>query len=456
VTSIVADMRHDKAPVRQQLGAYPAGSMQDQPAPPYLLALVSLTADEDALEALAAAVARDVARGAPVTGDDRDAARGAVEWLLASLRVGPVPDALALQALRDGAAAQARSGGPLQPVLDRTLSAGWVLWAAATERGLGADGLTALGEALLRTGDAAATAIADAHASAEREIATRSASSLRELLDALLELGDADEPGRARLVRRAGELAIPVDRSLTVVVVDTGADLEDGDAGVVEVARRLGAGALPAVGDPRVLAGARPRPVVAATHGLLVVMAPAARTAPDIRGALRALGEDWVAVSAEAASFIAVGAAAREATAVLPVARRLGRVDVIVRAASLALERALLAEPGLLAMAVDRELGPLLRAPRSAGLVETVEAYLAERENIRAAGRRLGVAPRTVAYRLERVERILGGRLDADRRLRLATALFARRLLEPAKRSARPTATGRRAAGPPAAAGPPR
>ena len=58
-----------------------------------------------------------------------------------------------------------------------------------------------------------------------------------------------------------------------------------------------------------------------------------------------------------------------------------------------------------------------------------MEAYLAERENVSAAARRLGVAPRTVAYRLERIERLLGGRLDASRRARLATALFARRLL---------------------------
>ena len=97
----------------------------------------------------------------------------------------------------------------------------------------------------------------------------------------------------------------------------------------------------------------------------------------------------------------------------------------------LALERALLADPALLRSAIDAELGPLLTAPRAAGLVETLETYLGERENVRATARRLGVASRTVTYRLERIERLLGGRLDADRRLRLATVLFARRLLAP-------------------------
>jgi len=67
-------------------------------------------------------------------------------------------------------------------------------------------------------------------------------------------------------------------------------------------------------------------------------------------------------------------------------------------------------------------------------LVATLEAYLSERENVRAAARRLGVAPRTVAYRLERIGRILVGPLDPARRLRLAAALFARTLLAPEPR----------------------
>ena len=57
---------------------------------------------------------------------------------------------------------------------------------------------------------------------------------------------------------------------------------------------------------------------------------------------------------------------------------------------------------------------------------------------MRAAARRLGIAPRTVAYRLERIERLLGARLDADRRLRLATTLFARRVLGDAGPAPRP------------------
>jgi DNA-binding PucR family transcriptional regulator len=177
------------------------------------------------------------------------------------------------------------------------------------------------------------------------------------------------------------------------------------------------------------LGGQVPAPVVATSRGLLVLLLPAGRWSADPTAALRALGSGWSAVMAPAAELPETAAAARDAAASLVVAVRLGLRGRVIPADELLLERALLAAPAQLAIAVGRELGPLEGAPRGAALIETVAAYLAERENIRAAGRRLGVAPRTVAYRLARVERLLGGPLDADRRLRLATALFARRLL---------------------------
>ncbi|HEX5825948.1 MAG TPA: helix-turn-helix domain-containing protein [Candidatus Limnocylindrales bacterium] len=423
--------------------------MQDGPAPAYLLALVALSADETALDALALEVARDVARGGAgdAGAEGIVAARAAVDWLMISLRSGPSPSASSLRTLREAAASEARRGGPLQPVLDRALSAGWVLWGWVASRDeLSADGLRALGDALLRTGDAAAAAIADGHAAAGRELATRSATALRELLDELLDLDPGDEAGRARLLRRAGELAIPVDRPLTVVVADAGHDVEDGDPEVVAVARRLAAGGPPVIGDPRSLGGLVPAPVVAAARGRLVILVPRGPRAPDVASALEAMATDWVASSAEAAGLLDAAVATREATAALAVARRAGRRSEVVPAASLALERALLAEPALLRAAVDRELGPLLTAPRAAGLLGTLEAFFAERENVRAAARRLGVAPRTVAYRLERIERILGRPLDAGLRLRLATALFARGVLGEGEAATGPPRARRRAA----------
>jgi hypothetical protein len=409
--------------------SYTAEIVQDV-APPYLLALIAVEADETAVARLATEVARDVTGEADPSPAAVAEAGDALAWLLASLRAGPLPDDAALRALREDAGREARAGRPLRPVLDRTLSAGWLLWQDASARGiLSADGLGALGEALLRTGDAAAAAIADAHAVAEREIATRSASALRELLDDLLELAVADDAGRARLVRRLAGAGIPVELPVTVIVVDAGRDLADGDPAVVETARRLGRGSVTGLGDPRALGGPVPASVVAAAHGRLVLLVPASRAAPDVPAALDALGSTWVATSASAVTLLDVAAATREASAALSIAVTGTPRRRIVPSRQLALERALLAEPALLRSAIDIELGPLLAAPRAAGLVETLETYLGERENVRAAARRLGVAPRTVTYRLERIERLLGGRLDADRRLRLATVLFVRRLL---------------------------
>jgi hypothetical protein len=131
---------------------------QSQPVPgtspaAYAALLEPLDAQVDAL---GEKVARDVARGAEPDAAELEASRAAVRWLLHALRSGPVPGPAALRPLRDGAAAQARGGGAVQPVLDRALSAGWVAWAAVTAQpGLPGPALAALGEALLRTGDAA-------------------------------------------------------------------------------------------------------------------------------------------------------------------------------------------------------------------------------------------------------------------------------------------------------------
>lgn len=419
-TRYAADMQQDTS---RGGGAAPPGE-----PPPYAQALDDLAPE---LDVLATAVARDVTGDPDPPAVEIAAARTAVGWLLATLRGGVVPRAADLRPLREDAAVRARAGEPLQPVLDRALSAGWVVWAALSVPGrLSGNSFAALGEALLRTGDAAATAIADAHAAAVREAATRSATALREVLDRILELPEADEPARALLARRLGELGVPVDRPVTVVLADLGIDLEDGDPVVGEIARALAAGPSATVGDPRSLAGPAPGPVVAAASGRLVVIVPAGRRQPAVERAIHVAAPGFAAVTSSATRLLDTAVAHREARAALAVVERAGVRGRLVDARSVLLERALLAEPALLRAAVDRELAPLREAPRGGALVATLVAYLAERENVRAAARRLGVAPRTVAYRLERIERLVGGPLDAARRLRMATVLFAQDLLE--------------------------
>ena len=96
---------------------------------------------------------------------------------------------------------------------------------------------------------------------------------------------------------------------------------------------------------------------------------------------------------------------------------------------------------------VHHELGPLLADARmGAELIETLDVYFEAGENMREAARRLHLANRTVAYRLERIETLLGGPLDGTRRERLVVALMARRLLSgDTRRSGTAVVTLRRA-----------
>ena len=61
-------------------------------------------------------------------------------------------------------------------------------------------------------------------------------------------------------------------------------------------------------------------------------------------------------------------------------------------------------------------------------LLETLEVYLDSGQNMREAGRRLHLAPRTVAYRLDRIARLLGHPLDGAAYRRLSVAAFAHRM----------------------------
>ena len=77
----------------------------------------------------------------------------------------------------------------------------------------------------------------------------------------------------------------------------------------------------------------------------------------------------------------------------------------------------------------ERELGPLLADERmGAELVETLQAYFDAGENMREAARRLHLATRTVAYRLEKIEGLLGEPINAETRRRLSVALMVQRL----------------------------
>jgi hypothetical protein len=338
-----------------------------------------------------------------------------------------VATAAVLDRLRMDGSTAADAGETLEVLLDRHLSAGWVIWEAAAASELpGSAVLAALGTALLRAGDLAAAALADGFGATDRDRVARRMAHLRGVLEELLEVGAEDPPLAARLGRAAASIGLDPARPLRVTVAWLGAPLDDDDRRVSQLARALGR---PSRGGH----GADPLPIVAARRGRLVILDAADRE-PDPRlvAGLDAIGPGgWWAVAGRPAAHPAeLAASAADATAALEIARRLEPRSRILAVSEVALERALLADPRQLRVAVEAELGVLLAAPRSGPeLVETIDAYLAEGMNVTGTARRLGLAPRTVTYRLERIEELRGAPLDSAAWRRYAVLLAARDLL---------------------------
>ncbi len=116
----------------------------------------------------------------------------------------------------------------------------------------------------------------------------------------------------------------------------------------------------------------------------------------------------------------------------LRIARAIGRHGMIDDVAELGVERLLLSDPDLAATIVKRKLGALLADPRMGEeLVETLQVYVDA--GVGACARPLAdlrLADRTVAYRLERAEHLLGHGLDGEVGRRLNIALTLRRISE--------------------------
>ena len=417
------------------------------------------------IERIVSEVARDV-------GEPPDHARPAVERYVEMLAASDELRGPDLDELRAVGAAAAHDGMPIQRVLDRYLSTGWVLWGAATSGSDDPDAaavsrvaadersavLASLGAALLRAGDAAAAAIAAGHSAAERDMAARNASALREFIDEALDTPGGDPAAVARITRRALHFGLAAAAPYRVVVVDLGHEIDDEGSEVGRVAaalavpprssrsgeRHAGSADLTGAGG-RIARVPRSSTIVASKRGWLVVLAAADR--PEIDRLSTVLGEvaagdAWTAVRGpEVPRFADVAMSYAVAAGALSIAERLGvgrpsagpqvRGLRIVDAADLALEQALLADEVRLRAAVAHELAPLLAAPRiGADLVATLDAYLDSGQNLRATARAMGIAPRTVAYRLGRAEALLGMTLDGDVMRRMGVALFAAALLD--------------------------
>ncbi len=409
------------------------GSRLESRNPPYAALLHRL---EDATDALVSEVVHDVAL------PDEDPAavaalvRPVVRWTVDALSESELlpPERLAL--LREEGGRAAAVGESLQRLLDRYLSTGWVVWGAATRAATTADApaIPPLGTALLKAGDAAAAAIAGGYGETERALALRAAGARREFMDELLDLAPGDAEAGARVRRRAVDFGLDPAAMYRLVVASLGRDVADGGPDLADLTAAL---ASPERLPPRRPGSRSPdrppgEPLIATRRGRVVVLVPTDGPLPEPMASalVRLAGTAWLAVAAPAVvGFGRLGEAYGTAVEALAVAARLDRTG-LMDADEVLLERALLADEPLLAAAVARELGPILGASRNGrALLETLEAFLASAENLRATARLLGVAPRTVAYRMARIGRLLGGPVRGARLQRLATAFLAARLL---------------------------
>ena len=144
---------------------------------------------------------------------------------------------------------------------------------------------------------------------------------------------------------------------------------------------------------------------------------------------LGASTDSWTAIAVRADGVPAIAGGLAELHEGLRVAEDIGRRGVIDDLAELGIERLLLSDPELASVIVERELGALLADARMGDeLVETLQVFFDAGENRRETARRLHLADRTVAYRLERAVDLLGHGLDGEPGRRLNLALTLRRL----------------------------
>ncbi len=370
-----------------------------------------------------------------------------------------LPAAVAVQRAAGGIAA--RSGMRLVLFLARLAVIRRLVWDRCVDEQragrLDADALGEMGRWIFLWTEITSLVVTDGYRAAEREILARDAQARRSALEELLGVVASDALTVARLRRVAGRFGLDPDERYRLVAVapHPEADPTPDRAGIDEGDLELLAGRIghllgsAAPGTEGAGAGIR-LPVVLPMRGRIVVLAQAgwagsSRISAALDGTLGGPGRGGAGTTGrptKASAWVAVGSPVVEG--VEAIAGVLADVVDAVRTAEdvglrgwipdpghLAVERLLLAQRDLGEAAVAHELGPLLADERlGPELIETLQVYFDAGENMREAARRLHLANRTVAYRLEKIEGLLGGPLDDASRRRLAVALLVRRLQE--------------------------
>jgi hypothetical protein len=341
----------------------------------------------------------------------------------------PVPAPAKIDHWREQGVALAREGAPSERVFDAYLSLNWAIWEAVMgaediERGV----ILEFADRLLRGLDDAIAAISEGYVRVEVEMAAAHADRRRAVLEDVL-LAPRDTPqDRARIRLRCERNGLAVGDTYRLFLIHLpGRSLEELDTLIDDLERRIRVPATHHHDRPGIRL-----PVVLDWRGRALVFATADWAGERrLREAIPAvLGEDVVVVDTgpiEGVEALVDARANAEYSAA--VAEALGRRGWLDDPGDLALETTFLLDEQLVQTVVERELGPLLADARMGQeLIETLEVYLGAKQNIREAARRLHLAPRTVAYRLERIESLLGRELEGDTVVRVSAALVALRV----------------------------
>ncbi len=402
-------------------------------------------------QAAGAAIEAELDRLQSATGQSpqgRLTAVDSLEDLLAATRALEADRSLDLETIvaiqRASGAIAARSDRPVVVLQHRYAVTRRLMWEHAVDASqagrLAPDVLARFGRFLLLWNELTSLAVTDGYRMAEREILARDVEARRGALQEILGVPTADALGEARLRRVAVRHGLNPDRSYVVVAI---ALMPKRDASaeqpvVAEDELELLAGRTghllgsTAPGSEGVGAGIR-LPAVLPLMGRIAVLATA-NWAGLSRLAMvldNVVGEAaWVAVGSRATE--GVGSLAATFADLVDATRTAQRLDLrgwIPDPEQLGLERLLLSNRHLGDATVQSELGPLLSDERFGDeLIETLQAYFDAGENVTAAARRLHLATRTVGYRLDKIESLLGHPLDGQHGRRLSTALLLHQL----------------------------
>lgn len=332
--------------------------------------------------------------------------------------------------LQRGAEA-ANEGLAAEQLIDRVLSTLPAIWDSALAMRPTSEALSDLGIWLLRGADITAQAIAEGYTTADRAIVARDVTARRAFLDEILSTFPPDEPAAARLRRLASRYGLNPAAAYRLIAIAPAQGSGDEEAHHVadQIALRIRA---PSSAERARTPGGLTLPWVIARHGRVIVITRADWPGlKRLRAALEKQPPGWIAVAGgEIDGVEGLSASMARLVDTIRAASRLTGPGWIDHPDDLAVERLLLLDESLLEAVVRRELGPLLDVPRMGDeLVETLRVYFESGENMRETARRLHLASRTVAYRLQRIERILGRPIDGVARPRLSVALLADRAI---------------------------